>query len=357
MQAAKTKMAEVQDEAELRKFGEHFLFMVWDKIRNLPGWPKAWCFKHNKNCSLNCPDSCGDSGKERLRIGIAGTVCTAWSRMGARLQWLDWTCVLFCIWAWEMQKWAPRLILHECTADFEWQNLSKIFSDHEVGSACFSPSDLGIPTNRSRRYSLLVRRDAVKLRVPYCLDAFAPFCFRRLATDGQCYNYLEDPCELEKHLQIMATRRHLPPRQPDGSPWSMRQLLPEGQFQRLLEYERKAAQHRGTDSVIANLKQTATFSTLSENVPCLLRGCGNVWNMKSGRHFMKSEFLLIHGISSSRHGVGSYGIELTGMRYSQFCALIGNSMHLAAVGSALGWAIAESSLLDNSTLAVREEEA
>ena len=62
-----------------------------------------------------------------LRLVVAGSTCTAWSRMGKKLKRSAFSAIVFMIWAVSTLSARPDFILHECTEDFDIEMLEMVF--------------------------------------------------------------------------------------------------------------------------------------------------------------------------------------------------------------------------------------
>ena len=84
----------------------------------------GWCFKCKKNCRYESPDV----PRNVMRLMVAGTPCTSWSRMGSRGQWSSTNSIVFIIWAYWVLLQEPDACIHECTQDFDVEQLRHIFA-------------------------------------------------------------------------------------------------------------------------------------------------------------------------------------------------------------------------------------
>ena len=104
--------------------------------------------------------------------------------MGSQRRWLAASTAPFLIWAMDCLRSRPNIIVHECTKAFDEQLLVQIFgSDYRVESLVFSPCDLGWPTSRPRKYTVMTRLDAEKL-FSFSHQRFSDVFFRRMMMSG-----------------------------------------------------------------------------------------------------------------------------------------------------------------------------
>lgn len=143
----------------------------------------AWCYVHHKECPLNPRHD--ESLRDMLWIECSGSTCCPWSRGGGHDHYLDKATLVFFTWLYHMRFMQPDLLLHEnvegfpvdiladilnkgvasqlkclfsrVPADFEKDCGSTDFHECQeqwvVESVVFSPDDIGIPSNRVRRYA------------------------------------------------------------------------------------------------------------------------------------------------------------------------------------------------------------
>jgi len=281
---------------------------------------------------------------------VAGTTCTSWSRLGARRKWTAASAIAFLAWAFETRFWAPDLIVHECTADFDVAMLQRIFGDaYSIQSLVFSPVSLGVPTSRPRRYTLLIARASLVPECPFTREGLGALMFKRCVADGHIF-WTAPPEEVASSMREYSDRLCLAPVQASGDPWECEDLLPARQQQRLRNY-RKACTKRGRSlRCIVNLQQDAHFMrSLSEMVPCLLTKTSSIWSMRHSRLLSASEHLGVMGVpifASGRHDHARFNVELLalgqGITASEVMHLAGNGMCLSAIGSVLLFALATS---------------
>lgn len=136
----------------------------------------AWRYRHSKLCPIT-PRADGGCRRMIWADG-SGSICCPWSAMGARSMWLDRASLAFFVWAYSSRYFEPDLIVHECAVAFPEQALADIFGPpspsppsvpimkspwarppgngpegYLLASHTWSPVDLGIPSNRPRKYT------------------------------------------------------------------------------------------------------------------------------------------------------------------------------------------------------------
>ena len=132
----------------------------------------AWCRKCQKYCPLS-PRS--DGHEEDLWIEVAGTTCCPFSSMNlSSTEWASDATLPCMVWAFSTRFWQADIIVHECVQYFQPEVLLSIFNNlgldtpmlrsqssrfyiedanYEMFSMVFTPTQLGIPSERYRRYS------------------------------------------------------------------------------------------------------------------------------------------------------------------------------------------------------------
>ena len=284
------------------------------------------------------------------RVAVAGTTCTSWSRLGARWKWTAASAIAFLAWAFETKFWAPDLIVHECTSDFDIGMLQRIFGEaYIIQSLVFSPVSLGIPASRPRRYTLMIARDSLVPQCPFTREGFGALMFKRCVADGHIF-WTAPPEEVASSMREYYERLRLAPVQASGDPWECEDLLPASQQQRLWNYRKACKKACKCLRCIVNLQQEAHFMrSLSERMPCLLTKTSSIWSMRHSRLLTASEHLGVMGVpifAPGRHDDARFNVELLalgrGISARGTRHLAGNGMCLSAIGSVLLFALATS---------------
>lgn len=268
--------------------------------------------------------------------------------------------IAFMIWSYETLFWSPDVVLHECTPSFDVEGLATVFGAmYVILSFVFCPSDLGWPTRRRRRYTVLVHK--TRRVIPFLVDQlmFSRLFFRRCMLEGHIFWKTTPDQAVQDFMDEKAVSKHLPTRDQDGLPWSCRSLLGQGYLQRLLGYERLCRKQNRPLKYIVNVHQKASFSKCVSNlVPALMTRTSHIWSMVYNRLLMPLECLEVMGLKVFRNGSDALstdiGIIRLGLRgklaQHQVAALAGNAMSQVAVGVALMLALGLSADLDSEVL-------
>ena len=141
----------------IREKGQMFFQEMVGHLRGAVFASTAWCFRHQCECPLHIAPTVDRSAI--LFMEIAGSTCVAWSSLGVGWGWLDESSVPCLVWMFAMAAAKPDLILHECTSRFNAKHFESAFGvTHLIQTLTCSPSDWGIPVDRTRRYTLMVLR-------------------------------------------------------------------------------------------------------------------------------------------------------------------------------------------------------
>lgn len=113
---------------------------------------------------LRAPDA------DALSLHVAGSPCVHWSTQGDRSGLCGRSNQCFLTWLFERAHCQEDLVLHENTEAFEEKWLFKVLgSTHFIMVLCISPSDLGFPARRLRKWTCMAR----KTRFAGWADSFA----------------------------------------------------------------------------------------------------------------------------------------------------------------------------------------
>ena len=168
-----------------QSIGREYLKQALEKLVGSIGreGTTGWCSCCNMQCHCHPPRS---ERLGRLYIHIAGTPCQAWSSMGKQGGWLHDTSLTFACWLACALSGAPDVIIHENTPRFDWQAFQILAPEYTTFSESFSPSHIGLPVVRNRRYSILVR-SSLKMIMPWELSTLIPTIGRRVIGSGQMF--------------------------------------------------------------------------------------------------------------------------------------------------------------------------
>ncbi len=142
----------------LRTLGESFVRDVRKALETVDFSSESsgscHCYRHCQGCPAS-----PRAPPRTFHLEVAGTTCVAWSSMGSHWGWLDSSGLVAMVWAYVMRHEAPDAVLHECTPNFDPALVSEILGDmYECSTMTNSPTLFGVPSRRTRRYTLFWKR-------------------------------------------------------------------------------------------------------------------------------------------------------------------------------------------------------
>lgn len=320
-------------------------FMLWTPPpSSLATRPlEAFCEVHNGMCPVLRPPA---PRSEALRLHAAGMNCYDWSTMGGKKLWLGDSTKPFMQWLRERILAEEDVIVGECVLGFDHESFFDFLRDaYDLSLLKLSPTLIGEPAERQRKYMILLKRDRLKW-LP-CIedygveDAFYRIFARRCCMLGQ-EKFRAPQQELDVYLESAVAKRHLPPHSRSGKDWSFFQVGSESVRASIKEHEAHL-QHNYGNSVpaeqwIANLSQRPTHMPATRFfVPALLRG-SNLWLMGKRRWQLPGELLEVQGFNIyGSPDTPQYECKIAdhfkSMPKSQLTSVAGNAMHLGIIGS------------------------
>jgi hypothetical protein len=343
------------------------------ELGNVEFVAEAYCTIHDGMCPVSPRAS--PALRDLPWIEGAGTICCPFSSMSSSPKWCDPSTLVTLSWAYVNRFHEPDRIIHECVAGFsEWVfqailgevdgTLKSVWARplqvpavecYVMRSKVFSPSELGIPTGRVRRYAAyeLVGSLALCNVRPSFEDLF----FRRLLLDASVY--MVAPAD----MQLWDWRRRACEgnRTAKDLPELVADTLSPGECERLEGYQymaNKLGLRTNDDKweqpvAIVNLSQRPEFinKISAKCFPALLRK-SQLYDLVQERLVTVAELWLVQGVphpqlvkqadfgadrfpfhrflAVSAHGDGRQcGMIPLGQQKS----VIGNSMHIAQVGA------------------------
>ena len=302
---------------------------------------------------------------------IAGTICVGHTSMGSRWVLLDDAVLPLLVWAAMVSQIHPHCVLHECTPAFQESMLQHLLGpDFRVQSVVFSPCDLGIPSERQRRYSLCTYMPTIRQKLALNTFNFSKYCFRTMTVDGNIYF-------MSSHEELLKMKKTLWMRVNPGAdaedidfndiPW--RQCLTDADRQRLEEHTTILEADflgLGGKCAMVNIGQSTSFQNCITCVmPTLLRksliwrivmvddveqaakgSCIRV-DVRRGRPLMPLEHLAVQGVplpsdvNVATEACNPLRAVLHGghLGDADIRSLAGNAMHIAAVGSMIAFGL------------------
>ena len=306
-------------------------------------------------------------GFEGLHVHIAGVNCYDWSSMGSKTGWLGESTPIFMQWVRERKLSLEDLVIVECVLHFDHEMLAELLQDeYDLKVVRVSPVLFGEPTERHRKYMLLLRKGRLTWHPSVEDDegeieaAFNRLFARTAGLPVECKfrapaSYLDDFCD------DLAIRMKMPRRTSSGKRWSCFQLATPAVRASITGHEAALSERIGSDAShlgwICNLSQRPGYLPAVQNfVPALLRS-SKLWLFALRRWPLPLELLEVQGFnifgSASCRQVRSGRVsseeecELADQARCGFAhafnmlmphqlqSVSGNGMHLRVIGAAL----------------------
>eukprot|EP00971_Amphidinium_carterae_P302844 6017400-Amphidinium_carterae.2 len=313
----------------------------------------APCFCHQAQCPVF-----PDFDVERVSVHCAGVTCIDFSRMGSQRRFLGDSVEPFLCWIRERlcaARSSPekreKMCIVENVDAFDESALEFFLGEHfHIASLHISPTIVGLPIERRRKYIVMLSKaclawhpfvDAVGHQAAFdmlfamsCPDSLCGSDFMRADTD-----------EVARVIKQHAETRNLPPTRRSGLAWSWYQVLTPALQRAVLSHETSLVRD-GSDvrsPVFSNLLQNATYMgpTRSGNIPAMLKDTSYLWSFKHRRGVTGQELFEFHGHTMFEDTAFTcdFKDEVIASSEKTSRQLIGNSMHLAAIGAALLFAL------------------
>ena len=246
----------------VRDLGESFCADLGTIIKSVHLCPgrQQFCYRCQKNCPVAWPHGKRSAGQRAL--AIAGVTCVDYSSFGKRRAMTGDSILCQAAWVMQMMADQPDLIIVECVVMFMLRTLKVLEDMYEIASLPFSPVDLGVPSSRPRRYTLLRHRVKTRGFMDLAHD-FSNIFFRSLRVD--CSVYLTAG---EREIKREQRERRLRVLVPSGKkravahPLSKSRLggrvLTTSQVKRLRRWL-EVARKRGLPHDFANISQNVDF--------------------------------------------------------------------------------------------------
>ena len=348
--------AQVEDGKQLKTVGTLVMNQIVEMLTTLNSEGKlpteitAYCHTHKKVCPVVQQRRGGsdlDSG--RFSMHAAGISCLDWSSRGTQQGYCGTTL-------WPMVQWLlERLIADEdafvveCTRFWKPTILQMLFPDRQVFWHVFSPKHIGVPADRHRVYAVATKTSRVRWILPWNSGQLIKnlfYCAIRLPGSV----YYRAPLELVNNsIATAAVARQLPACRSDGQAWRYIHVCPAGKRRRVMAYrdlasQQAAASHPpGDEDVIFDLCQYPRYGSITRVMPCLTRSTCP-YNMLHKRSTLPEEKLEVMGLPAFVPDSFMFqtpfksllmGNTADGLSAKELEQLMGNAMHVSAVGTVL----------------------
>lgn len=255
---------------------------------------------------------------------IAGVSCIDYTSMGKRRGIIGEGAMPFLTLVHEIREKRYGICVIECTPAFDHKQLERLLGPgFRVQYAVFSPLDIGHPTSRTRKYTVVLNEEKLEwlvekeLTTKLFLDEFG--C--AVQTTGSVYMTKTSQAAVDRMVGKMARTRHLTAR--DGQ-WPMRRLLSPGYESRLQEQEAKVGGKHS--DLFCYLCQSTKYGGATSHIPALLRK-SLIWSMGRRRLLLPEEHCRVMGMR--------FTPAMEDLSDGLVRSLAGNAMHRAALGCIL----------------------
>ena len=360
---------------------EALLQALLKELRTTEFQTTAYCHKHRMHCPIIPYDDLelqrvyGQALQRMHWVDVSGTTCVAWSSSGSCEGWCHESCLPALVWAASLRHYGVDAAIHECTARFDHEVLVRVFSEGAViggrfateeatGQAesslavvphlavtvqplLFSPVNLGVPSSRTRRYTLFSK---LKIVPGFGPNDFEARFFRKLSRTAAVYLRASEE-QIRKHVKTIAAQKALvlSSISEDLSPSD---VLSGSRWVRMMGYldmARKKKQNvlRQAAALMVNLEQAPSFNNylMADIAPALLRH-SYLYDIVSEREILPDEHFLVQGlpvpgyVSPELAATFPFPRVMAELCDKQKRQLTGNGMHVHAVGSAIMWLLA-----------------
>lgn len=309
----------------------------------------AWCDKHGKECPIYKFEPL-DSESTPLRVIIAGISCIDWSSRGSQRKTLGKGALAWASLMREIVMFSPDAVILECTRQYRHEDINEILGQrYDMWPITFSPTEVGVPSERYRKYMVLLQKHGRLSWTPSAeltLETFLGAFGRRLASNGHVY--LADTPEhvVEAEASRWAARRHLPPKDADGKRLAFEDLLTRKAVERMQSWQTllESNGYSGDDEMMFDISQNAKFGHLTDMVPAITRkNCP--WSHCLRRPLTLEEKLEVQGypILAAEATLGvtlPWSTVFDRVPRGALASMAGNAMHLVAIGLTLAYTLA-----------------
>ena len=328
----------------LEEYGREFMRQAADMVRpkdpaGLAETLVARCYVHQRDCRV-LPSVPTDF--HGIRGNVAGVNCYDWSTMGKMERWLGRGVFAFVVWLRERYAAGEHFIVVECVMNFDHEMLEELFDgEFKLSVLVISPTLFGDPVERRRKYMILLAEDKLKWHPAVenmgIQESFDKLFKRSMVMKG-CDRLRAPQEQVAKDIRRRACDRGLPATQASGRPWSAWMACTPAQRKAIDSHE-QALQREGLDdkgSYVTNTMQNPCFIGPQELVPALLRRT-HLWSFKARRYALPFELLECQGYNVYDEDIYKSDILAQLETRSDSCVkrLVGNAMHLRAVGTTL----------------------
>jgi len=306
---------------------EHTLNGSFDPNLKLPST------KHGKLCSVY-PVRGNNVGGCPLKGNVSGISCIDWSERGSQAGSFGKGAVAWCTLMWDLLNDDLDWALLECTRHYRHPQLEVVLAHigASVFPVVFSPSHLGLPCTRYRKYMLVLfsprfrwKSNADAISKTSLMSAFG----REPVGSGSDFLQKTLKSEVRAEIEMMAEKMHMSPRDGSGHRWPMKVVLSAAMQRSLAAHEvqlKKDGWDLTKDDVFTTICQQGSYAATSAMIPALLQR-SKVWSWRHQRLLLPRERCNVMGIE--------WTPEIASIEPSKICSMTGNAMNLTAISSVI----------------------
>ncbi len=251
----------------VKEHGGAFANWLWDHLAGKNVRERTRCETCRKNCRTHPTPK---MRRDKRYVVVGGNICTSWSILGSRFGWLHFATIVYLVFLRDVKAAKAEVIIGECAVNFDHKKTEEFLEDMYVTqSFVHSPTQLGLPTRRAKKYTISLRKDKLVFSVPWSVPDVS-FVFRRPVATARMF--FRAPASLiTKHMTNMAMNSNLP----NGlAPFH---YLCAGSRKRLEAHKLRAASS-GARFLCANIRQSDTWF-FDHFVPAMTFSSTLIWGL------------------------------------------------------------------------------
>ena len=304
----------------------------------------AYCQQHRDYCSTFKQPTAIPGGSTAIRFLVAGINCFDWSIRGSQDGWLGQSCLSYFEIMREVLTCQYDLVIFECVREFDESGLEPFAEHYAIQSLTFSPTPLGLPCSRMRKYMMMALKSSFEW-IPEVGSFGARAMFGALFTRSlQLYGhqlFAAPQAKIEEMRAQMVEARGMPAKRRSGKCWSFFQALPPGIRANVhrLDTMAKADPYSGK-AMLLTATQRHKFQSAMPVCPAILRKT-LIWSTELKRPGHYLELFEVMGYKmfgftecAEPSVAAAFAKAIQDLSPKHASSLSGNGMHLTAMGCA-----------------------
>jgi len=352
-----TRQEQLEIGSEFMKRALHLVTRI--SPEDLAQWRQdthSHCFQHEGMCKV-FPPPCSQF---KLTCNIAGVNCYDFSSRGARLGWMGDSTMSFLQWVLERRMERDHIVIAECVVPFPHSILDLALGDlYDLAVLSFSPTLLGKPYARKRKYMILTLRSSLTWRPwatarSHC-DVFSDTFGMKVMTSGAIFFRAPDD-EVQEWIKAMAMKRGLPTVRSSGRLWSYFQVIGPGARNRITSTEDATLAKLATNGTHVDPRrldftfdttQSKDFTAASLTCPALtqrsLMFCMSKRRCQTPFEALETHGFNLYGEALEHHPMCPFKDILGECSEAQLRSLAGNGMDVPSIGAVFLFVLAGTS--------------